>query len=247
MPRRNNNVHPSLLRGGPEHGDSFENEDENLIGDPDDEEYDDDAEYSPQNDGEDSGSDEVQDSPTLRRLQEQVDNLKEQNKLLARAIPPREPVRNEPEEEEVDWEHLLFSDPAKALELHGQKVAANVEARLRKEYQQDKGAAEFWRNFYKKHKDLREEDDLVQFVMQENLGTLGGMEAGRAMDELADLTRKRILRYSGKQGKSNRSRAVAEGASSPSPARGRQAPPQVKTLADVINNRRAKRRAASAA
>jgi hypothetical protein len=183
-----------------------------------------------------------------REFQREVDSLKRDNDNLRRAIPPSAPREPEPDEEEPDWDQLLFANPKEALRQYGERVATQVKNELRTEYQQANNTQTFWKEFYDAHSDLADDHDLVESTMNKHLSEIANIPANEAMDRLADLTRQRIRGFLKRGGETRRSgRAVVEGGS---PPQTKQAAPEqgnITTLKDLITARRAKRRGASAA
>ena len=218
----------NVFRGGPEHGSRFDEPADEFDDEFEDDEFEDEDD-EPINDNQ---------PDELAALRAENDRLRQQNEVYRSQTPPPAP-KPAPTEEEVDWEELLFRDPKAALDLRD----ARLEKKLRSQYTQDQSDKEFWADFYKKHKDLSGEDDLVKMTMQSHFAEIGNLPVAVAMDKLADLTRERIMRYSGKP--RARKKGQAEGATAPAPPR-RVAPPdegsdKVTTMADVLRRRRLKR------
>lgn len=244
MPRRNS-PHPSL-RKAPEHGDVYEEptveefeDEEELEEDPDfAAERQREADLARQKDGID---------PRLARIEREMELLRRENDDLRRRVPPANAREPEPEDEEPDWDELIFKSPKDAMRLVEERAVRKAETKLRQEYQQDQGTTQFWNDFYAAHRDLKDDDDIVQMVLSANLAKLGGMPVSDAMDELADLTRKRIMAYSNRKGRKPGDRTTVEGASAPSHRRSTPESPKVVTLSDIIKNRRAGRRKAASA
>lgn len=241
MPRKNQ-PHPSLRRNLEEpplqHGDPFEPAELDDEDEDEAEQRRDDA-LGRQKDGVDE---------RFARLDRELDLLRRENEDLRRRVPPANArPQADAEDEEPDWDELLFKNPKEALKLHGERVARTVETKLRSEYQRDQGTTEFWRDFYRDNSDLKDDDDIVQMVLSTNLDKLGGMPVAAAMAELADLTRKRIMSYSNRKGRRPDDRTRVEGASAPSARRQPREDSGVITLSDIIKNRRLARRKASSA
>ena len=238
MPRKNK-IHPSLLPehadadamgGHPDHGDPY----------PEDEDLDEELEQ------EFDETDELErPEDRVARLERDVVELREQNKLLQRAIPPTAPARDpEPTEDEPDWDALLFQDPKGTLELYGNRVAEKVKRELRGEYNTNESTKRFWADFDSKNKDLKGDRKLVEFVMQEHFNELANIPVDKAIEKLADLTRQQIMQYSNRGGGKRKSRAVAEGADTPR-TRAEPTPEPVATasLSALLTKRRQARRA----
>lgn len=241
MPRRNS-PHPSLrkqtydpqpLQHGDEHpGDAY---------DPDLEE-DHDEEDQPEPQAKDPTAE------RFERMERELELMRRENDDLRRRNPVEPVVRQPAEpEDETDWDELIFKDPKQAVKLIKEQARKEITTELRREYTQEQGTNQFWTDFYNDNPDLKEDDDLVQTMLNSNLAKLGGMPVKKAMDELADLTRKRIMRYSNGKGRRPGNRAVAEGASPPRPGRPAPDAEKVVTLSDIIKNRKANRRKAASA
>lgn len=240
MPRRNQ-PHPSLRKDKQplEHGDPYV--EENIEDLDDEEELEEDPDFSAER-----RAAAERDDPRFSQFQRENDVLRREIEDLRRRIP--NPQAEVPVEEEPDWDQLIFSNPKEAVKLIREQTAKDVETKLRREYQADQGQTKFWSDFYAKHDDLADEDDIVQAILSANMATLGSMPVKQAMDELADLTRKRIMRYSNGKGRRPNDKTRVEGARSPSGKAPRAEPSKVVTLSDIIRNRRANRsKAASAA
>jgi len=237
-------IHPSLLKqqnveaaafgGGPQHGDEYD--DEELLGRVADDDEDDEDEDEP----------EPKEDAITRQFAEmsrQIGQLQEQNEHLRRSIPPvmaRE-AAPEPEDEEPDWDEMLFKDPKAALKLHGERVAKSVERNLTKKYETDQSNTRFWSTFYEAHPDLKDDHDLVLATLNKHFSEVGGMRTDLAQEKLADLTRARILKYSGKGGavpSKKSSRARIEGAAEPRKKPVQPKPENVTSLSSVIKRRR---------
>jgi hypothetical protein len=189
----------------------------------------------------------------IAQMRAEVERLKEENKLIRRAIPPAEPARApaaEPADEmdDEEFDALLFSNPREALRINNERVKRE----LRNEYTNNQGTTKFWENFYRDNSDLKDDDDLVQSTLQKNMAELGNMPVDKAMGRLAELTRERILGFMKKRKEPRgQNRAIAEGSNPPSIPRGPavddddDAKPT--TMGDLLKSRRAKRRKAAVA
>lgn len=187
----------------------------------------------------------------MDQMEAELTRLREENSLIRKAIPPREPARSpEPDpEDETDWDTLLFENPKEAFRLHGDKVREQTKKELRTEYQKNQGEDSFWREFYIANDDLREDDDLVKSELNKNLAALADLPVPEAMKKLADLTRTRIMRYTRNAGERRRTRAVTEGANAPmvAPESTDDKEANVLSLGDILRARKERRRKASAA
>lgn len=238
---RNKGPHPSVLRGGPAHGSDFE---EQLPLDATNEEVEGDEE-------EDLEEEHTEDeSDPIVQMRRELDMVKDQNRMLQRMIPPPTPVQisdSEADDDDTDWDNLIFSDPKGAVKKIKEQAVAEAKRDLRKEYSTDQQTNKFWSDFYGAHQDLKDDHDLVEVMLEKHMSEIGDLPVAKAMEKLADLTRKRIMRYSGNKGQP-RSRAVAEGASPPTAKKPKVEQPKATTLSDIIRNRReGRRKAASAA
>lgn len=241
-------IHPSLtnkgsadeeedvLIGGPEHGDPWEHawedpEDPDDLDDPDEE----------------VDGDEVADpvAARLERMERDMLALRSENDMLRRSIPPAQPIPAEPEpEDDVDWESMLFTDPAKALALRDERVEKRITKKLRGEYNREQSQARFWDDFYAKNTDLDRgsDHDIVEATLHSNMANLSPMPTDAAIAELGDLTRRRIMQYS-KRSDKKRTRRMAEGASPPRPKKAKREPDdnKVTSISDLVRARRNKR------
>ena len=245
MPRKRKEIHPSLLKnqptdedeaavmgGHPQHGDEHPPEDEDFDDDEDEFEEDEDELERPETRAE--------------RLEREVRELKAENARIANRIPPAQvQATPEPEEEEVDWDNLIFTDPKKALDLTAERVRREVTRELRGEYQREQSTTRFWTEFYKKNDDLKADKDIVEMMLSKHMADLADVPVDKAMEKLADLTRERVMKYSNNRGgQRKRTRAVTTGASNG--ARPAAAKSDVKatasSLTSIIKNRRELRR-----
>lgn len=141
---------------------------------------------------------------------------------------------------EPDWEELLFTDPKQAVSLLKKTIRDEVVGEVTNSYKKDQGEKDFWNGFYKANDDLKDDDDLVKATLQKHLGELADMPVSKAAERLAELTRERIMRYTGQTPKGGK-KAVTEGAGQPTPGRKAPEPQKAVTLSDIIRARRAKR------
>jgi hypothetical protein len=176
-----------------------------------------------------------------------MDRLERENAELRRQIPPSVPKELPPADEElkIDWNKELFADPEGTMKKYGDHIEKKVEKRLRTEYQRDKGTSDFWRVFYEKHNDLREDADLVELTLNSNLSTLANMRVEDAYGKLAELTRDRIMRYAGDAVRSRGKKVRTEGAGGPpasAPPIKKEEPASVTSLSDLLRSRKRQRR-----
>lgn len=247
MPKRR--IHPSLLPNGqvdeaaaygghPNHGDPFPGHDEDFEDEIDEDE--DEEEPQPHAD------------PYAQRFADydrRLGALQNENEQLRRMIPPAQQRQPQPaaEDEEPNWEELLFKDPKAALKLHGDRVAKAVKAELTQQYQTEQSNSRFWNEFYKEHDDLYEDHDLVLATMNKHFNEIANLPSKQAQKVLADLTRARIMKYSGKgsddgtPSTKKKSRAHTEGAEPPSRKKAQPQPSNVHSISSLIKARREKR------
>jgi hypothetical protein len=173
--------------------------------------------------------------------------LEAENAALRRSIPPVQPAQPTPAADPfdaIDWETELYADPKGALKKYGNIVKAEVTRDLTSKYQQERGQTRFWDDFYKAHKDLKNDHFLVQATLTANLNDLANVPVAEAMNKLADLTRENIMRYS-KKGSGRKARV--EGNDPPQPRPQPREEPTVVTLGDILRARREARRKGQAA
>lgn len=184
----------------------------------------------------------------LADLKKQVEKLERDNQDLrkqmrTKSAPEPPPVR---EEADPDWEKELFANPnatiKKIMELSGKAV----EDRLRAEYQRDRGTTEFWNEFYRRHADLRDDHDLVEMTLKSHLSELSDLPVDKGHERLAELTRARIMRYIG-AARGGR-KASAEGAGPSSSKRAPKEPEEekIRSISDILRERKRKRRGQAA-
>lgn len=246
MSNRRNNIHPSLLRGGPGDSDDelLDNIDREIDGDEDAEEL---IRGREVDDEPDEEPEQKKDPRDLR-----IEALELQIQTLMRAIPPAEPRKQEPEVDPldgIDWDQELFQDPKGALKKYGKIVGDQIRKDMRTEYQKDQSHKDFWKDFYASNKDLKDDHDLVESTMGKHMSELANLPVSEAIAKLGTLTRGRISRYS-QRGSSKTRRVVSEGAEAPTREDRNRQPAEerltVKTMSELINRRRLKRRGTAA-
>lgn len=233
MPRSKAKYHPSTIMGGePGDGDEWN--------EPTDTDVEDEEDNEPPRKAD----------TRMDAMEAELTRLREENSLIKRAIPPAEPLQDEPMDDldnlsTEDFDALLFSNPREALRLNNEKLKRE----LRSEYTSNQGTTKFWDQFYEANADLKGDDDLVQSTLQKNMNELGNLPVSEAMARLAALTRDRIMGYMKKRKEPRSSRAVAEGANAPA-GRGYVPDdddgPKPATMSDMLKARRQRRRAAAA-
>lgn len=185
----------------------------------------------------------------LDQLKAQLATQQAEVDALRRQIPPATPkAPAAPEKDPLDttnWDQEIFSKPGEAVKKIVEITEARVTAKLRGEYKKEQGTEKFWNSFYAKHKDLnREKDhDIVEMTLNKNLASLANIPVDKALDQLADLTRDRIMVYAG--GKA-RKRPVVEGSSPPQDRKPTEEAKPAGSLSEVLKRRKEKRRAVGA-
>lgn len=223
------------IGGIPQDGDVYEEDDDQLeleLGQPDDDD--------------DSGKPEPKKDPrdeALAALRAEIDGLKSTINTMRPAPAPAPAPKPEPE---PDWEDLMFKDPKEYNRLLREHVKKEISGELRGDYQRDQGTRDFWSAFYTDHADLKGDDDIVKAILQANLADLAPMPVKAAGDKLAELTRSRILKYTGGKLPGGK-KAVAEGNGQGVPVKKDPEPDKVVTLSQLLRARRAKRNKGTAA
>lgn len=198
---------------------------------------------------EDEDTEDGDEGPPAETAEEKVARLEAEMADLRRRIPPSEPKpapQPKAEDDEPDWDKLLYDNPKEAMRLHGERVASRVKQELTAQYQRENGQKLFWEKFYDKNKDLKDDTDLVEVTLKANLNDLANIPVEDAMKKLADLTRDRIMRYAGGKPKGGK-KAMAEGAAPPMPPKASPEPEAPSSLSDIIKARARKRRGQVAA
>lgn len=235
---------PKAPKGWPEHGSTLKDNEEIEENAGENEEN---NENEPENEEEaDKGR---QEDPKVS-LEERLARLEGENAALRQALtrPAEVKPTQKQAEPEPDWEKLLYDDPKGFVGTLSDRIAKQVSTELGTKYQRDQGEKEFWSDFYAENDDLREDRDLVQATLNSNISILGDLPVSQARKKLADLTRERIMRYTGKrEKKDDAGKARVEGARSPRPPKTPPETSKVVTLSDIIRSRRANRMKARSA
>ena len=175
--------------------------------------------------------------------------LTEQVKVLQRNLAAMEKTKPAPapepeeDEDETDWDKLVFENPKDAVRLIKEQTRKEIETRIKRDYDADQKKRTFWSDFYQKNPDLKDDKDLVELTMNQNLAELGDLPVEQASERIAELTRERIVRYAG--GRRTTKKVEVEGSSRET---GREPEPDdnnIVTLSDLIRRRKEKRRLAS--
>jgi hypothetical protein len=155
-----------------------------------------------------------------------------------------------------DLNTLWFENPTEAAKIIQeqtfQRVATEYEKREQARAQQD-AENRFFEGFYRKHDDLRDDDDIVRLELQKHFNEVADLPVASAQDKLADFARGRIIALSRKV-KTNETDSTRSRAGLSEPATGERPPrstrsdedDEPKSLGDVIKARAAARRHPSA-
>lgn len=181
---------------------------------------------------------------TMRAQQAMIEQTHQQYQAApqGQAQPPA------PAQDQIDPD-LIYTDPARYTELVQEQAVARAKAEMTAEYKRDQGLQHFFSDFYSKHNDLKDSDDLVRQELQANYNAWANKPAREVHDLLADKVRNRILGYVSRYGSTTSGgnqtpRTTVEGGpqhqvQQPAP----QAEPP-KTASNIVAMRRAKRRQA---
>lgn len=127
-------------------------------------------------------------------------------------LAPKQPPARTAAQNDLDYDEV-FRDPEGFFTKYGERLANQIVAGVRGEYQKDKGQQAFWDEFYKQNKDLEGHRDYVTFVMQRDMATLSPLKVGEAIKTLATAVKTDLLKLTGGKPLKNDSngRPVAEG------------------------------------
>jgi hypothetical protein len=92
---------------------------------------------------------------------------------------------------------LLFTDPDKAVA----QITENILAQVRGENTKTASQRQFWEEFYKENKELKEYEGYVQYVFNRELPnfTKQNMTVGDSLKKLGEITKGELLKLRGKQ------------------------------------------------
>lgn len=155
----------------------------------------------------------------------------------------------EPSDDIDDLATILFEDPNKAVSMIQEKIRKEVTADLTSAYNSDKNADKFWDGFYNDNPDLKQDDFLVKAVLAEHANDIGDLPVAKAAERLAELTQAQIVRYGGSTSKSKTKRTATAQPSGPSgkkQPRSEEETDNVRSISDVLRERRANRNKKSA-
>lgn len=173
-------------------------------------------------------------------LTDQITELRREMLQLRTQRDKKEETPKE-KEKEPEWGKALFEDPENTIAALRKSIREEITKDLRTDYQTDQNQRQFWNGFFERHPDLRPDRDLVEVTMHANMDKLGNLAVEEASDKLAELTRERILRYSGADDgrKGGKKKPLAEGANPPRKAAEQKKPEGPVTLSQIIKARRA--------
>lgn len=143
-----------------------------------------------------------------------------------------------------EFEREFWDNPAGLMERlmerasqYGQQAAQQVSSQT-----------EFWNSFYTQNKDLAEDKDIVQMVLNNNMKELAEMPVSKASAKLAELTRGRIMKYTSKNTRDMQpgAKVHTEGSEPALPGGKKQEEPKVTSLGDIIRSRKNQRRTGKA-
>lgn len=175
----------------------------------------------------------------VRRLSGELQTLRATNR------PPEDAGKKKEAEPEPEWDKILFEQPKEAVALLRKQIKEEITSEMQGRYTTDQNQRQFWNGFFEQNPDLRQDRDLVEVTMHANLAELGNMKVEEAATRLAELTRERILRYSGDKQNGGKKKPQAEGANPPRPKNKTPEEKKPATLAEIIKARRAKHSAPS--
>lgn len=223
-----------VMSPGPTHGDEIDDTPAGILSDDDPDDPDGDLQNE---EDKNKPVEKTAIEKQLEALQAEINTLRAER----REPKPAPVVKDEPE---PDWEKLLFENPKEYQRLMRESISKEITGKLTKDYNEDQNKTKFWDAFYNDHKDLKDDDDIVRAILNANLGVLADMPVKQAGDKLAELTRERILKYTGGKPRTVEKKAVAEGANQPAPKpKPKSDDDSIVTLSDLIRARRLKRQA----
>jgi len=167
----------------------------------------------------------------------ELGELRTWRKTVEQQIAPKK------EPAEPDLNTLWFENPQAAY----QKIKQEIRQEITGDYRRDQALRSFWDGFDRENPDLRDDRWVAEATFTEHLDTLADMTPAKAREELADLTRKKILKLTRKVKPTDTDtnpRTLLEPASGdrpPRPARDEDEGP--KSMTELIAARRAARRA----
>lgn len=175
------------------------------------------------------------------RLKGQIDGL-------SRRDPAPQPTPPPAPKPKRDWEKMLFEDTENAVKTLTADITDEVTSKLTGAYQADVGLKEFWRDFWDENKDLKKDQDgdIAEIILNRNYKAMADLPVSEAIKKLGDLTRERIMKYTGAKKKEPdpKEKARAEAGGERKPPKAEPEEDKIVSLGDLIKARRANRLAA---
>jgi len=179
-----------------------------------------------------------------RELKERLDRLEGQ--LSKPAAKPADTT-----DDKVDfWENpeRYFKALQDNIDKRIEERVSGVRDELTSSYQQEKKLEQFWIDFYKENKDLKDDDFIVKSVLQRDYAELSTIPLDQAQQKLAARSRDVLLKYTKAESPKPEDKVVVEGgpaAASKKPASGTDEP-KILSLTDIVKQRREAKRKARA-
>jgi hypothetical protein len=198
-------------------------------------------------------------TPPAKTVEEQLEELRLENARLkgqvdatsTRRDPAPQPKPSKKERPKREWEKMFFEKTDEAVETLRNDIKEELREELTASYQQDVGEKEFWNDFWAENPDLKkgQDADIAQLTLQKNWKELGDLKVADAIKKLGDLTRDRILQYTGGKKKEtdpkSKARVEAGGERKPVPKADNEDDNKIVSLSDLVRARRANRLAAA--
>lgn len=158
-----------------------------------------------------------------------------------------QPRPERPTEPAADDDLEFFQSPTKAVEARVRQAEERAYQRIQAERAQEKAREQFWGAFYRDNKDLKDQQEVVEYIFARDSRELADYGIAEGQQEIA----RRVKTFLGMVPKGNplpRGKAQAERAGNPAP-QSRQRPEEPKPqktlgLSDAIASRAERRRKA---
>lgn len=168
---------------------------------------------------------------------------------------PAAPAKPEPEPVDplADFdENLFLVDPKRAARELYQRINTDVSRNLTQRYTNEQQYQLYMNTFYNRFPDYRGLEDVVQTVLSQNRAALAAMEPSRGQERLAELCKAHVDRlvskfapgYEQEEDQPVRRTQLERGNAQPTrrePPRTEAAPPKMRSISDIIRQRRAER------
>lgn len=124
------------------------------------------------------------------------------------------------QDKDQDIENMIFTNPKKALDLHGQAV----EKRINEKFEAKKREEQFWTDFYVENPDLRNADLVVKSITGQRWAQISKLPLGEAKKIIVQESRSQVLKIRGETGtktelqRTSSQSLPASGGSLPQPA-----------------------------